>query len=186
MTASVDDYTSLITSEHDDQPNFLATISAIVQPLVENQNLLAAMPELYDLDVAVGAQLDVVGQWVGLSRNLQTPIAGVYFSFDTAGLGFDEGVWYSSSDPAEGVISLDDSTYRLMIHGKIIANIWDGTLGEANRLLLTVFPGTDVQMQDNFDMTETLVVSGSPPSLLFAELVNQGYIQLRPAAVELV
>lgn len=184
MTTTLTQYTDLVTSEHADKPNFLATLAAILQPLVDGINVVGSMPGKFDADVAVGQQLDFTGQWVGISRNLRLPIAGVYFSFDIVGLGFDEGVWFSSQDPAEGVISLDDGTYRQMIYAKIAANVWDGSLGDANQRLADIFGMGVVTIEDNFDMTQTITVTGSPISVLFEELVEQGYIQIRPAAVE--
>lgn len=180
------DYTSLVISEHADKPNFTAVLGTTLQPFVDAQNVLASLPALFDLDTAVGDQLDVIGQWVGLSRSLSVPITGVYFAFDTPGLGFDQGIWFVSGDPAEGIVSLDDTTYRLMILAKIAANTWDGSLGDANAKLLAAFPGADVFLRDNMDMTETFILSGTPPSTLFAALVSQGYIELKPAGVNVV
>lgn len=180
------DYSSLVISEHADKPNFMAVLATIVQPLVDGQNVLESLTMLFDLDIATGDQLDTVGQWVGLSRSLSVPITGVYFAFDTVGVGFDEGVWFVSGDPAEGVVSLDDSTYRLMLLAKIAVNTWDGSLGDANAKLLAAFPGADVFLQDNMDLTETFILSGTAPSKLFAQLVSQGYIELKPAGVNIV
>lgn len=183
--AVLEDYTDLVTSEHRGKPNFFSMLGMALQPFVDGINVLQSMPSRFDVDSAAGEQLDFVGQWVGLSRNLRTPIADVYFAFDTPGLGFDEGVWFSPGDPAEGVIMLDDVTYLLMIKAKIAANKWGGSLGEANSFLLEIFPGADVQVKDNFNMTQTFIISGTAPSVLFEQLVSQGYIPLKPATVGL-
>lgn len=188
MTAVLTDYTNRVTSEHDTQPNFMAVLAAVLQPLVDGQNLLESLPAKFDVDVALGAQLDVVGQWVGIGRKLSVPIAGVYFAFDTPGLGWDEGVWKGPFDPSEGVISLDDATYRLMIYAKIAANIWDGTLEQAEQILANIFassPGTHVFIEDNTDMSINIGVSGVLPSALFRGLITSGYFELRPAGVRI-
>lgn len=184
--AQLSDYINLITSEHRDKPNFLAVLGAVLQPMVDNINTAEALPGKMDLDAAVGAQLDIVGQWVGLSRKLTFPITGVFFSFDTGGLGFDEGIWFSPATDNGEVTSMDDTTYRMMIMAKIAADIWDGSLGHANELLAGVFPMAGVQLKDNFDMSQTFILSGTAPSVLFSQLVAQGYIELRPAAVNLI
>ena len=183
MTA-LNDYLDLITSEHRNQPNFTAVMTAILQPFVDEQNLELLIPALYDLDAAVGAQLDVVGQWVGFSRKLQVPISGVYFSLDDAALGLDQGVLQQPFDPVTGLVLLDDGTYRLMLYAKIAANIWDGSLAQANAILARIFvtsPGTLVFVQDNFDMTMSVGLAGMIPSTLFQQLLLQ--FPLRPAAV---
>lgn len=137
--AQTSDYIGLVTSEHADKPKFVATLSALVQCFVDLQNVTLQIPFDFDLDVAVGVQLDAVGEWVGISRNVNTPLTGVYFSFDTVALGFDQGVWKGPFDPDTGVVSLDDDTYRLLIRAKIGANNWDGTLGSSAAILNSIF-----------------------------------------------
>lgn len=140
--AQLTDYTDLVTSEHSDKPRFMATLSAVAQCFVDLQNGLIDIPDEFDLDNAVGVQLDAVGLWVGISRKVNTPLAGVYFSFDTSGLGFDQGVWQGPFDPTTGVTSLDDDTYRLLLRAKIGANHWDGTLGTSAAILNAIFGGS--------------------------------------------
>ncbi len=181
--ADVSKYTGLITSQHANKPNFMAMVAGVAQPFVDIQNVLASIPSSYDLDNAVGAQLDVVGEWVGISRKISTPLA-VYFSFDTAGLGLDQGSWQGPYDPNTGLVSLDDDTYRLLIRAKIGANNWDGTLGSSAAILNSIFSGgTYVFIQDNGDMTITFGVSGQTPSAVFMALLAGGYIPLKPETV---
>lgn len=184
--AQLTDYLDLIPPANSDKPNFLAFLSAMVQPFVDEINVLEGVPLKFDLDVAQGMQLDVVGEWVGLSRILAVPISGVYFSFDTSGVGFDQGLWLGPSDPTEGVVTLDDETYRNFLYIKIAANHWNGSLGDAQRILAEVFQsqtGTLFFIQDNFDMTMTIGIAGVLPSELFIALLQDRYIFLKPAAV---
>jgi len=63
-------YLSLLTSQYQQAPNFYAWMAALIGPVVD---LLALEQEAYlafDIDLAVGAQLDVLGQIVGASRIL--------------------------------------------------------------------------------------------------------------------
>lgn len=184
--AQLDDYLNLLPAEHDTQPNFLAALSAIIQPLVDNINVIVTSPLLYDVDVATGPQLDVIGEWVGISRMLNIPITGVFFSFDTAGLGFDQGVIQGPGNTATSVVFLDDDTYRLMIYLQIQSNVWDGSLSHAEELLaaaLVNYPETHIFIQDNMDMTMTVGITGTLPNKLFQTLLQNGYFNLRPAAV---
>lgn len=137
--AQQSDYTGLITSEHADKQNFVAMVGAVAQAFVDGQNQLATIPSAYDLDQAVGVQLDAVGLWAGITRNVNTPLTGVYFSFDIAGLGFDQGVWQGPFDPSTGITSLDDDTFRLLIRARIAANHWDGTLEGSAAILALIF-----------------------------------------------
>ncbi|KVU22324.1 hypothetical protein WK65_18495 [Burkholderia ubonensis] len=182
--ADLNDYTALITSEHRDKPRFAATVAAVVQPLVDQMNLLASMPGKFDLDVAVGDQLDTVGLWVGVSRRIRTPLTGIYFSFDIAGLGFDQGIWKGPFDPDTGLTVLDDDTYRLVIRAKIGANHWDGTLDQSAAILNSIFGAdTHVFIEDHQDMSMTIGISGKVPSAVFLALLAGGYIPLKPEGV---
>ncbi|WP_250481910.1 DUF2612 domain-containing protein [Caballeronia sp. NCTM5] len=184
--ADVTDYTGLVTSEHADKPKFMAMVGGVAQAFVDIQNQLSATPPSFDLDSAVGVQLDAVGLWVGITRNVNTPLTGVYFSLDTSGLGFDQGVWQGPFDPTTGVVSLDDDTYRLLIRAKIGANSWDGTLGTSAAILNRIFDGgTYVFIQDNGDMSITYGIAGNVPSAIFLALLRGGYIPLKPEAVHI-
>ena len=79
----------------------------------------------YDLDTAVGVQLDLLGSLVGAPR-FQVSNANSYdFALDTVGLGFDQGVWQS------GMVGIPDDHYRLYIKMIILSNSWDGSKADA-------------------------------------------------------
>lgn len=184
--AELNDYTDLITSEHRDKAKFIATVSVILQPIVDQINLLGSMPTLFDLDTAVGSQLDAVGKWVGVSRRVSTPLTGVYFAFDFDGLGFDRGVWKGPFDPDTGIVSLDDEIYRLVLRAKIASNHWDGTPDSAAVILESLAPpGTLVFIEDNFDMSITIGVSGAQPTALYVALLKNGFLSLKPESVRI-
>ena len=124
------------------------------------RDLYAGMPDTFDLDLAVGAQLDTVGRWIGLGRRVATPISGVYFALDIEGLGMDQGVWQGPFDPDNGLTVLDDDTYRLLLRAKIGANHWDGTLETSAAILNQIFQGgTHVLIEDNGDMSVDIGVA---------------------------
>lgn len=182
--ASLSDYLALITTEHSDKPKYMAMVEAVVQPMVDALNASQGLPADFDLDQAIGAQLDIVGLWVGIGRRVKTPLVGVYFSLDVVGLGFDQGVWKGPFDPDSGVVALDDETYRVLIRAKIGANDWDGTLSGSKAILDPVFSGaTHVFIQDNQDMSMTIGVSGEPPTAISLALLTGGYIPIKPEGV---
>ena len=182
-------YTGLVTSEHADKPNFLASIVTAVQPFVDAANVVATLPSAYDLDLAVGAQLDTVGLWVGVTRYLIEPLPGIFFSWNTVGLGWGQGVWHPPYVPTDGLVALDDPTYRLLLKGRIIANAWDGTIAGAFPALNQIFnstttPGTTFYIQDNYDMTMNFVMTGTFPGTLFATIFTTGLLGLKPVGVD--
>ncbi|MBC2659821.1 DUF2612 domain-containing protein [Pseudomonas sp. MSSRFD41] len=182
--AKITDYTGKITSEHLDRPKYMAMVQAVSQCFLDSGNASEILPTVFDLDIAIGVQLDTVGEWVGVSRNIKTPLSGIYFALDTPGLGFDEGAWRGPFDPDSGITVLDDETYRTLIRAKIGANHWDGTLEQSRAILDLVFDNdTFVFIQDNQDMTMTVGVVGKQPTALQLALLTGGHIPIKPQSV---
>ncbi|EDW0328230.1 DUF2612 domain-containing protein, partial [Salmonella enterica subsp. enterica] len=79
----------------------------------------------------------------------------VYFSWDTDGLGYDQGVWQGPYDPDSGYTSLSDETYRIVLKTKIAINNWDGRNDSLPPILDAALDGSGLKMQivDNQDMT---------------------------------
>jgi hypothetical protein len=183
MSKEVQDYLDLITSAFQGKPNFTAVITALVSAPVQIQTVMQSMIPLFDIDVAVGSQLDIIGQWVGVSRNIAIPITGVFFSWDgDFSVGWDFGSWQPSSAPTE-ITSLPDDAYRTLIRAKIAANRWDGTTTGAYAIWEQVFPDTTILIQDNQDMTYDLAVVGGLIDSLTLALLTGGYIPLKPEGV---
>lgn len=180
-----DVYTSLVTSEHNQRPKFMAMIAGMVQPYVDNINLLRNFVNLFDLDQAVGQQLDMVGVWIGVTRNIAIPLTGVYFSFNTSGLGFNQGTWFGIGDSASGLTVLSDGQYRLLLRAKIASNHWDGTVPGAYAIWAIVFQFEpfNITITDNQDMTMVITLLGSNIPAVTKALLTNGYIALVPAGV---
>lgn len=132
---TVDDYLKLITPNHAQRPDFVAVVRLVTETISLAQAAALAVPAAFDLDTAAGVQLDAVGKWVGHDRNVKEPLPDVYFSWDMEGLGWDQGVWLGPYDPLEGIVSLDDDHFRLMLRARIASNHWDGTFEDAARIL---------------------------------------------------
>lgn len=182
MTTS--DYTALITSQHNDKPKFVAMTASDVEPYVEIENILLNIPSLYDVDTAIGSALDVIGEWVGASRNLPIPLTGVYFEWDsTALVGWDSGSWRGEFDPVSGLTSLPDDSYRKYIKAKIAANKWDGTIESAYNIWVEIFTDSAIIIQDNQNMSMVVGVSGVKLGAIDQALLTGGYIALKPVGV---
>lgn len=128
MPTMNNEYTELIQGYHKDKPLFTEWVYALTEPLLEARRRLANMPALFDVDNAVGDQLDAVGRRVGIGRELPVIIKDVFFAFDDKdGYGFDHGVWRGRFDAVEGVNAMDDDMYRTVILSKIKINHWNGS-----------------------------------------------------------
>jgi hypothetical protein len=160
-------------------------ISADVGIPLQVQSLLTQMIPLFDLDLAVGQQLDIIGLWVGVTRNVSIPITGVYFSWDgDYTVGWDYGTWQPSSAPTS-ITVLPDDAYKTLIRAKIAANNWDGTTDGAYTIWEQVFPETTILIQDNQNMTYDLAVVGGIIDSLTLALLTGGYIPLKPEGVQI-
>jgi hypothetical protein len=166
MTANISTYQALITSEHASKPNFMAMVGAVSQGFVDLQNFLGSLQAAFDVDEAQWTQLDMIGTRVGLTRNLGTGLPGIYTQVNPS------------------LVPLSDADYSVLLHGKIAANSWDGTIETAyNNLQNALGPNSRLFMIDNQDMTMTIAVAGAVPDAGVEAAVSGGYMQFRPAAV---
>ena len=135
----VDDYLALIPWQNADKPNFRAVVASLCQPYVDEACFIAGLPADFDLDTAVGDQLDIIGQWVGPARSLPVPVANLYFSLGVRGAGFGEGYWKGPYDQGVTIQNLDDDTYRRLLRSRILANYGKATPSNAQTILSSFF-----------------------------------------------
>ena len=182
-------YTDLITNYHRGKPLFVDHVDLSTRPLTDTSTALRNLLTAFDIDSAVGVQLDVLGEWIGRTRIVSQPISGVYFSFDTDGVGWDQGVWQGQYDPDAGFTSLSDDTYRIVLKAKIAINSWDGQNDSLPAILETALNGSGLRMQivDNQDMTISVWVFPeediSKVSLELIAAIKQGYLTVKAAGV---
>jgi hypothetical protein len=179
----LNDYLNLVTSEHRNKEKFIATLSIDVSVAVRVQELLSSMIPKFDLDLAVGDQLDILGQWVGISREVAIPISGVYFSWNSGdATGWDYGTWRPASAPTQ-ITSLPDDAYLTLIKAKIASNRWDGTTQSAYDIWDSIFTKFKIIIQDNQNMTFDVGITGGLVDSLTLALLTGGYLNLKPEAI---
>lgn len=184
-------YTDLITNYHATKPKFFDHIDLSTSPLIDITTATRGLVSAFDIDTAVGVQLDTLGLWIGRSRIVSQPISGVYFSLDTDGLGYDQGIWQGPYDPdsGSGYTSLSDDTYRIILKAKIAINNWDGRNDSLPPILDAATAGSGLKMQivDNQDMTISVWVFPetdiSDVSLELIAAIKQGYLTVKAAGV---
>jgi hypothetical protein len=183
--ADISDYTNRITSQHRSRPKFIAKITALNQGLVDTQNIADQIPSMFDVETAVGDQLDKLGEWIGSSRNLTVPLTNVFFSWGIEGLGWGQGTWFSSIDTESGLVVLPDDSYRVLLLSLIAINHWDGTIPGAYSILSLLQSLTDTQIliKDNQDMTISVIVLSNNLSAVFLALLHSGNLIMKPAGV---
>ena len=157
-------YLGLLTSQWSppNSPKTNAFLQFLLQKFDDVSQCLISMDLAFDLDFAVGAQIDALGKIVG---------AGRIVGFQPTG----------SVSPI-----LDDATYRIYIKYKIVANQWDGTIPGLYNAWREIFtpasPPLSILIADQQNMTADVIVTGASSTILI-DLVNNGYIVPRPEGV---
>ena len=182
-------YTELITNYHATKRLFVQHIDLSTRPLTDASTTLNYLITAFDIDAAQGTRLDILGEWIGRSRYVATPISGIYFSWDTDGIGYDQGVWQGPYDPDNGYTALSDETYRIILKAKIAINNWNGQNDTLPTILESALAGSGLSMQivDNQDMTISIWVFPeidiSRISLELIAAIKQGYLTVKAAGV---
>lgn len=160
MINTEDYYRKLITSEYRYAQKYNAMLKKLISYGLDMDTAAENLILSFDVDTAVGAQLDILGRIVGVSRTV-------------------------SFQPSVGSPVLSDDVYRLVIKAKIVKNVWKGTIDELYSLWIVLFPSTKVlQVQDLQDMSFNLVLQGDYTTLE-RELVLHGYIIPKPEGVRI-
>lgn len=185
MAIVKEDYTALITSQYQNSTKFLDWLSSgILQVAEDAATLLEGMDASFDLDTAVGPQLDVVGELVGLSRRLEVEIyeSDVGFTWDDEDLGWDCGIWISGTETV--LLDLPDDVYRTCIKVQIAANYWDGSIDQAYEIWQNLFGSNPIlAIQNRLNMTMDFMMYGDDSIAIISYLFSQEYISFRPAGV---
>ena len=152
-------YQSLLSSQYVNSRKLNALLYVLLKKFDDVSQCLVQFDTAFDLDDAVGTQLDLLGSIAGASRTV-------------------------TFQPSNGVSPvLDDTTYRIYIKAKIAQNQWDGTVTSLFNIWKYLFPAGNVIIADNQNMTATIFLSGSFTSII-QDLITNGYIVPRPEGVQ--
>jgi len=161
-------YTDRMANIYRSKPKASAQMALFVKQMLAD-NLVSELNPAYDIDLATGAQLDVIGKYVGVSRDVQVPDTRPYFGFVTADYpagdqnlnGFTiaasvfinaQGIWYRCAFVDQSTSQLPDYSYAQLIKIKIATNFSDDTMQSVQEQISGFFPG-QLQLRDNQDMT---------------------------------
>jgi hypothetical protein len=200
LSKTVQDYLDLVPPLHANKPKFMAEMALNMQPYVDAQTFLEQLPIAFDIDYAIGVQLDVCGQWVGRTRTVPIPMQDPFFSWDDPLRGWDRGIWFDP-DLNLGVTytNLADEDYRRLLKCIAVANEWDGTAVVATQALQQFFtpvlyPDTlsfaldqswGVKSGSTINMGLVLCISGVIPSVTDLLIMSQGLLGLKPAGISI-
>lgn len=189
-------YQNLLIIQYADKPNALATIAALTAPLITNQ-IVQAVFDGFNLETAVGAQLDLIGTYKGVSRDIfGLNLTRHYMSFPYAA-DANPGSFYGMATAVEGPIptvyflraqdinnveyAMNDSEYRSVL--ELLSAIQNAkyTNGAIDEILFEFF-GTNVNMVEDGPRHITYHDSPSDANPLFS-ICSQLNLLPRPAGV---
>lgn len=196
ITSILEYYSNLLVIQYNSKEKAKATIELLVNTILAD-GLVFDTRDAFNLDDAVGVQLDIIGKWVGVDRFYSDESFGdSVFGFADAHnvgsvsaniTGFDDAAAPDKTGvftDAEGVISngvaLTDDNYRIIIKFKIAQNNIDHSNKSIDDALFETF-GTELFAKDNYDMTMSYLIVGLDEVLINA-LVQKDLL-LRPMAV---
>lgn len=188
MSMTLGDYIDLITSQHRHRPKFSGVVASAVAPLAATIGMVdTSALQAWDIDVAVGTQLDQVGEWIGANRYIEQPLVGIYFSWDdVVATGWQHGYWQGKYDPNTGVIALADDVYRLVLYAKIASNNWNGTRETIEAIWDESFGDqSTLALIDHQDMSITIALQGIAVNDVLVYILTSGRIPLKPEGVRL-
>lgn len=153
------DVWTTVISQYANSPRIDALCTNLGQYLDPTVDLDSFFDSMFNVVTAVGTGLDIWGRIVGLEtgRTLRIPPGGKYLGFEEAGGAtvdpFNQSPFFSGT-PLTDNYELNDTSFRLLIFAKALANISDGSIPSINQLLLNLFPGRgNCYVVDNNDMT---------------------------------
>jgi hypothetical protein len=191
-------YANLLIIQYFNRANARAMVKAVTGEAIAD-NVIVAVRDAFDLDTAVGVQLDVLGQYRGVSRYV--------FNFDLSKDYFDWPI-YSTVDPstffgfalyADGDADIDwfflryqdasavsytmnDQEYREVIRFRTQTDSSFLSVKDIDDILFAIF-GTEVTLIDHLDMTITYNDPITDPNINLFTLLDESGSLPKPAGV---
>jgi hypothetical protein len=158
-TLGISYYLALFTSQYQLCVNYLAWAQSAFQKMEDVSNAMNLFEVDFDPDYAVGVQLDTAGLIAGISRTVPF-------------------------QPSGGVSPvLDDTTYRLLIKARLSRKRFDGKLATLLSIFEDLFPGSQMVVIDEQNMSATLSFTGIFSSIV-RDLITNDLIIPRSETVQ--
>ena len=185
-----------LLSQYVDSPTLIGLLQSFNDAIDPSIDIANFYTQIWNVATAVGNGLDIWGQIVGVSRNLQIS-ASNYLGFDesvttptltTGAQPFNQAPFYGGPT-ATTTFALSDSQYRRLILVKAAANISDLSVPSINALLRAEFGTSDgvnpygkAYVIDNENMSFEYHL-GFVPSAVQIAIINNSGVFPRPAGV---
>lgn len=163
MQVDLNFYLDLVTSEHSTKPKYMAWLSVLLTPLIDAIKLNEDVKKAFDLNTAIGAQLNIIGKWLEQPRQVD----------------------FQPTDGSSSV--LNDNYYRTVLKAKVVKNQWKGTISNFYSFWNVLFKGQPLQIYlvDNQAMEPVAIIWSSSVDQMMQDLIANNYIVPKPAGLGL-
>lgn len=158
------------------QPKLGAIVQSLYAPMNALDAALQQLTQLYNIDTAVGVQLDGIGSIVGQKRIVSNALYLAFFGYQgqQAGRAYGVAPYRQDNQTYTGSVTLDDVDYRTLIRLKIAVNNGHGTVPEIITACRSIFQTNSVTVTVNGPAAITVNVGIiiDPASALYAEALS--------------
>ena len=157
-------YLDLVTSEHRTKPKYTAWLEVLLTPFVEAINLNDEIKKAFDLNTAVGVQLDILGKILVQPRMMD----------------------FQPTDGSSPL--LNDDNYRIILKAKVVKNQWKGTINNFYNFWKVLFKKSlsNIYLIDTQNMEPVVVIWSSQVTPIIEDFLVHGLIVPKPAGLGLV
>lgn len=175
-------YADLLILQYRNKSRARSTVQMGVD-IYTGDGVMFQLPDILNIDVAVGAQLDLIGKILGCTRNVPgININTKFFSFhiDENSLGFSTvgnpsyGVVKTRANSNLAVYALPDEDYRQLLKFKAYLNRMTGTMAGMDEALYECF-GNDINLKNNQDLSITYEITNNTVPIQAARAL--GYLR---------
>ena len=163
---TIDDYASLITSQHKHKERFNLMVKAVSQPMIDCFNFLKNLNSKYDVENSNDPYLETLARWTGTPLIIPGATQLEYFGFDDQenALTFGEigdpsvgGYFRESGQSGTGGLAPTGEFLRRLIQAKILKNHSTGNIRETKQILSLVLDHDQFKVMDNNNMTVSFI-----------------------------
>jgi hypothetical protein len=147
-------YADLLISQYKSKPKAYETVKAIASQAILDQ-LPIDVQNAYNLETAVGVQLDVLAKYAGATR---------------------------ANNTAKGVVNLDDDDFRKLIKLAIIRNNSGSSMYDIVNLLEQNFPNL-IKVYDSTNMSLNYIISEDIGTIALLDVLLTGAYLPKPMGV---
>ena len=169
-----------IQSQYGTSPHIKGLIKAFAEKIDPTLDIDTFYEKIFDPRTAEGVGLDIWGEIVGVTRDLEVEdeTANDFFGFIGSDLmPFNQAPFYHEAGRTK-IYRMADNAFRELIFLKAWANISDATMPNIKFLVNSLFPGGGVTIEAGHMHLRVIFYSYVLPSYSFALLRKYGFLNI--------